>query len=418
MNRYYNTEDPFLNNSELDRMARDLNNNKKKLNKFVPKQSKIHELNECVGIECLMDPSYARFAPSSLGANFSQYSTGDFTSGFPTPMENSITSKINHKIGHKTNRKTNRKNNNDLFNSNYSNYSDNSFGSSVNTNSVNDKHKIVIKNNKGTKISDLQKNISNANKKENDFTSIITINTNSSDSENEKSMSDSVFTDSDYNSNNNDNNENKNINFSTSDDNSNINSETNSYFSSANSDINSDMTSNTTSNMNVYSSVNSDTNIENNSVFKNKTLKSILKKKKNVKIYDSEYSDQAESLISDVSSNYSSLPPKLKNQFKMKSQHLKNYNNNSDQDVLEHTSNCNQCKHLLFELLQSINGGNNSKQIQSNKTTELCTNQENIKNEIQSSEIFGIKMSEIKDLLILLMIGIIIIIVADVFIRK
>ena len=420
MNQYYNVEDSFMNNNELDKMAREINNNKKNLNKNVPKQAKIHELNECTGIECLMDPSYARFIPPNLGTNFANYShdqniytqlQSDFTSGFPTPMESKINSKIKLKINSNNdhldyNKNNNNKNNNNKNNNNKNNYNKNT------------KKKFIIKNNKGTKIDDL------LNKK-------YIINSDSSNNTEISNVSDSIFTDSNNTFNT----------LSTPNKFNNNFHQNNDGLSDGLSDGFSDELSDNLSNIIADTSVGTIIDLDNNSHKKNKNkikIKSILKKNvlpehdyihthskhSNHNNY-SDYSDQSnqnESMISDISSNYSSLSPKLKNQFKMKSKHLKNFVGN-DKNVISHTTNCNQCKNLLIELLKSVVDNNNIKQHDANVSAQhnvknLTNYIDGEQNKIKKSQFLGITISEFRELIVLAIFGIGIIVLIDIFIRN
>lgn len=365
MNQYYNLDNPFANDSELDKMARELNNNKKKLNSNVPKHAKSREITECVGIECLMDPSYARFAPSSLGANFSQFAPGDFSSGFPTPMSKDITFKMSETAQSHT--ETMSESPGDMLS-----HSDNisTFSSTPITQQHNNTKSLF--NNKGTKINKL-KNFKNTHF---DNHSTITINTNSSSDSNSTyshtNNSDSVFTES------------------------------------------------TSLDTQLFDEIYEKPYTEQHAKFHTKQKHKHKQSKKNSD-YKPTFSDYGESLISDISSNYSSLSPKLKNQFKMKSQHLKNYNDNNDQDILQHTAHCTQCKNLLTDLLKSIvtkNGDNLMNNSQSSQNLQNKINYSNHNNQESKSEIFGVNMPELKELLILVVIGIFIIVFIDVFMKK
>lgn len=393
MSQYYNLDDPFMNNSELDKMARDINNNKKKLNSSIPKSARQQEATSCVGVECLMDPSYSRFAPSSLGADITQFSS-DFTSGFPTSM-GSI------ELGGNSDDAQNS-----IFSPDMLSVPDDlsvGLSNSLPDKFTSEKSKL-FSNTKGTKISKLLKNKNNystnygpnynpnydSNSISSAGASIVTINTNSSNSENSASTtnSDSVFTDSDKKS-------------------------------------------------KKYKIV-----IKNGKpksgkkVHFNKYTDKYSNKRYSSPLYLSESSDIdfGGSLISDVSSNYSTLSPKLKNQFRMNSQHLKHYGGNNDKDILEHTAHCPQCKNILTDLIKSVVAETSVKQFAENQYKNNYVDQTNNKSfnqnisqfaeqnggkiNLDKSDMLGINMPELKELLILVVIGIFIIVFIDIFMRK
>ena len=97
MDPYCQYDNAFSNkeNDDLDKMARKINNQRKTSNKILTKQV-LGDMNKkkketCVGINCLMEPSNARFAPSNLASNFSFFSTqGDFASRLPSPLEKKL----------------------------------------------------------------------------------------------------------------------------------------------------------------------------------------------------------------------------------------------------------------------------------------------------------------------------------------
>ena len=107
----------------------------------------------------------------------------------------------------------------------------------------------------------------------------------------------------------------------------------------------------------------------------------------------------------DLSSNYSSMSPKKKKHLRSSSKHLKQYSDNDDAEIIHHLKKCEQCKTQLFQILQKDSHPINY-QIQST-------------NNQQQTEHFGkilnISASELKDVMILLLIGIFIIIVLDFF---
>jgi hypothetical protein len=261
MNQYFNlnnVDNAFTNNNELDRMAREINNNKKKLNMSVPKHAKLYEKKTCLGIDCLMDPSYSKFVPNNMS----------------------------------------------------------SIGTELITNKS--KNKFFF-NNDGTKISGLNYDMKSNNSSDSTNSSNIILNTDTINTLN---------TENTFNTKNTFNTENT-------------------------TDVLDASTMSNMSNMSNMSIISKPTtfDLESESIHthkkKHKKLKPILKKK-----YQTH-----DSLISDISSNYSSLSPNIKKQFKMKSKHLKNL---KEHDIIEHTTNCSQCKDILVNLLNSfVNGQSN-----------------------------------------------------------
>lgn len=243
MNPYCQYNDAFSNtdNDELDKMARKINNDRKKLRKQV-QNNIINKENElCVGIDCLMDPSNSRISPTALLPNFSFFSTqGDFSSPFPTPL---------------------------------------------------------MKNKKNIKSSD------------------------------------QTFSDS-----------------------------------------------------------------------------SSLGMKSQFSDLDSIYS------FNSLSSNYSSLNPKIKKHLRLSTNHLKSYEEKDDSAIMKHINKCEQCKDQLIKLLQ------NEKHVFETNKSEKVEKKEEVQIEKfpQSGEggILNLNTSELKDVLILILAGIFIIIILDFFLRK
>ncbi len=244
MNSYCQYNDAFSSkeNDDLDKMARQINNDRKKLRTQVQNNIINKEKELCVGVDCLLDPSNARFAPSSMLPNFSFFSTqGDFSSDLPTPMNK--------------------------------------------------------KKPRSPVLSDLAS---------------------------DKSRSTSTF---------------------------------------------SDVSSNFS--------------------------------------FDS------------VSSNYSSLNPKIKKHLRLSSAHLKNYEEKDDGAILKHIKKCDQCRLQLINLLQNENHifdivkKENNKNDQPNQSDQLVP-----QNREHFTSILNLSNTELKDVLILILIGIFIIILLDFFFRK
>lgn len=105
-------------------------------------------------------------------------------------------------------------------------------------------------------------------------------------------------------------------------------------------------------------------------------------------------------LDTDISSNYSSLPPKIKKQVRLNTTHLKKYTDDDDKIVINHMKDCKQCKKQIMNI---INSTNHSLQ--------------NI-NQDQNTDVINFNTSELKGVLILVLVGVFIIIIFDIFIRK
>jgi hypothetical protein len=114
----------------------------------------------------------------------------------------------------------------------------------------------------------------------------------------------------------------------------------------------------------------------------------------------------------DMMSEYSFLPKKKKKHLRLNTKHLQEYSENDDQLILEHIKNCNECKKHLLNLLKNENHFISQKNIQ---------NIPNIPNVIDKDEnsLFGkINYKEMKEVIILIIIGIIIIFILDIFLRR
>lgn len=129
-------------------------------------------------------------------------------------------------------------------------------------------------------------------------------------------------------------------------------------------------------------------------------------------------SDSFQSLSSDaldngsLSSTYSSLPTKIKKRLRMSSPHLKKYKQsvNSDDNDIQHLKSCDDCRSRLLALLSGTNllPQNN---IQINKPNN---------NSIQksSNSFLNLTNPELKDVMVLILIGVIIIMLIDIFVRQ
>ena len=82
-NVFSNTE-----SNDLDKLARQINDERKNLNQQVQNNFQLKQQQTCQGLDCLFDPVNSRFAPSTLGSQFSFFSPqGDFSSGTPTGLK-------------------------------------------------------------------------------------------------------------------------------------------------------------------------------------------------------------------------------------------------------------------------------------------------------------------------------------------
>lgn len=292
MNQYQQYDNLFDNNTDLDKMAREINNNKKKkLDKKIFDDMQKQAVNTCVGIDCLTDPSNSRFAPTNLGAEFSYlYPQGDFQSGLPNTLNDQIKKR---------------------------------------------QREMLLK----------QSNVNN-----------------------ESDSTPSMFTDIDS-----------------------------------------------------KSSDSSFSNTTNNSQIEKPYVKQ--QKFKKQKNYKSNYLNHSDSMFdpsyattqgnfSDISSNYSSLPPELKKQIKTRSLHLNKYKDGDERNILTHITKCTDCRNQLADLLKTVVVKSDEQQDKIQRDNLI------VKSEHDSSQIFGMNTFELKDLLIILVIGIFIIIFIDIFIRR
>lgn len=149
------------------------------------------------------------------------------------------------------------------------------------------------------------------------------------------------------------------------------------------------------------------------------------KKSAHVKNFESDFSDSSldqmfdpsyMSQISDISS-FSSLPQKIKKKIRNESPHLAKYKDKDEKDVFGHILNCTECKNQLAGLLKTV-----VSQDENNVCKNTSSNVNQINNQktihYNDSQIFGMNTFELKDMLILLLIGIFIIIFIDMFVRR
>jgi hypothetical protein len=136
---------------------------------------------------------------------------------------------------------------------------------------------------------------------------------------------------------------------------------------------------------------------------------SIDKSEKSFALSSNKYSTNSDNIESfdDISSEYTLLPKKKKKHLRLNNEHLKDYSESDDKLILKHIQNCEECKDHLLNLLKNENHF-----ISSQKNPEIInTNKETEKN-------FEINYKELKDVIILIIIGIIIIFVLDIFLRR
>lgn len=123
-----------------------------------------------------------------------------------------------------------------------------------------------------------------------------------------------------------------------------------------------------------------------------------------ISFYNKEYSDNS-SIFSDTSS----LTPKIKKHLKLNTSHLKNIENTSDDKILDHINNCEQCKNQVFMLLKKEN----------NYDTNHLFGKEHYNDSVKKQTYDGIfKSPETKDIIILILIGVFIIVFLDMFIKR
>jgi hypothetical protein len=116
---------------------------------------------------------------------------------------------------------------------------------------------------------------------------------------------------------------------------------------------------------------------------------------------------------SDIISEYSYLPKNKKKHIRMNTKHLQNYKENDEQLILDHIQKCEECKQHLLYLLKNESHFVHNKKEEEKKEVEINT--ENV----SENSIFGkINYKEIKEVIILIIIGIIIIFVLDIFLRR
>jgi hypothetical protein len=112
--------------------------------------------------------------------------------------------------------------------------------------------------------------------------------------------------------------------------------------------------------------------------------------------------------FNDISSEYSYLPKKKKKHLRLNTTHLQEYTENDDHLILEHIKKCNECKQHLLKLVK-----NDTHFTQKNEIIK-----EEIKEDNSNSLLGKINYKEMKEVIILIIIGIIVIFVLDIFLRR
>lgn len=120
-------------------------------------------------------------------------------------------------------------------------------------------------------------------------------------------------------------------------------------------------------------------------------------------------SDSA-NIINDMSSNYSSLPSKVKNHMRLNTKHLKDFNSKDETNIINHLKKCDSCKNELLYILMS---DQNNNLINNNSINNDKINNDKINNKSNAIINFNIDNNELKYIFILIIIGIFIIIIID-----
>jgi hypothetical protein len=125
----------------------------------------------------------------------------------------------------------------------------------------------------------------------------------------------------------------------------------------------------------------------------------------------------------DLTSTYSILPKKVKKQLRMNTDHLKRYTDNDEKEVLGHLNKCDDCKQQLLKLLKGEN--HVFPNINTDKSDKKEKKEDKVKEEKEEEKkcetegsLIGLNYKEIRDIIILIMIGVIIIVFADIFLRR
>lgn len=133
-------------------------------------------------------------------------------------------------------------------------------------------------------------------------------------------------------------------------------------------------------------------------------------------------SDSFQSLSSEaldngsLSSTYSSLPSKIKKRLRMSSPHLKKNKqlSNSDDNDVQHLKSCDDCRNRLLALLSGTN------LLPHTNLLEKTQHNKQIDKPIQksSNSFLNLTNPELKDVMVLILVGVIIIMLIDIFVRQ
>jgi hypothetical protein len=118
-----------------------------------------------------------------------------------------------------------------------------------------------------------------------------------------------------------------------------------------------------------------------------------------------------------LSSTYSSLPSKIKKRLRMSSPHLKKnktQSTNSDDNDILHLKSCNDCRSKLMALLSNSNIFTHNNL----STNQNQTNENNKPIQKSSNSFLNLTNPELKDIMVLILIGVIIILLIDIFVRQ
>lgn len=116
---------------------------------------------------------------------------------------------------------------------------------------------------------------------------------------------------------------------------------------------------------------------------------------------------------SDLSSEYSSLPKKAKKHLRLKTEHLKNYSEDDESSPLDHIKKCDECKQQIMNFLKE-----EGYVFPNNKKTTDTVVSVSIPNIAKEESILGLSYKEVRDIVILIMVGIVIIVLIDLTLSK
>lgn len=171
-------------------------------------------------------------------------------------------------------------------------------------------------------------------------------------------------------------------------------------------------------NSNINSNINSDSSFD--SSFDSSHMSTFDKK-----VFSE--SDSFKSLSSEqldnnsLSSTYSSLPMKIKKRLRMSSPHLKTEKQsvNSDNNDIQHLKSCDDCKNRLLALISGSNLLPHTNLLE-NSQNKQNVQKANKNNSIQNSSnsFLNLINPELKDIMVLILVGVIIIMLIDIFVTR